>query len=47
MKQFDAARRLLLDPALVTKLDGQLSEILKVNRQDAVDTMIDEVQDPE
>lgn len=47
MTQFNASRRLLLDPALTAKIDGQLQTMLVTGRQDAVDTFVDEVQDVE
>lgn len=47
MSQFNASRRLLLDPAMTTKLDAELKNMLKTGRQDVVDTLVDEVQDPE
>jgi recombination protein RecA len=47
MSQFEASRRLLIDPALAAKFSDSLRDILQENRQDPVDTLLDEVQDPE
>lgn len=46
MTQFNAARKLLLDPQLFKKLDVELNVVLKDVRNNPVD-MSDEVQDPE
>lgn len=47
MNQFEASRRLLMDPSLFAKLSASLHDILQENRQDPVDTLLDEVQDTE
>jgi recombination protein RecA len=47
MTQFNASRKLLLDPVLTAKLDSELKTMLKAGRQDVVDTFVDEVQDAE
>lgn len=47
LTQFNAARRLLLDPVLVDKLGTALENMLKTTRNDPVDSLVDEVQDPE
>lgn len=46
MSQFNASRKLLLDPVLTAKLEEELSKILKANNQDTTGTF-DEIQDAE
>lgn len=46
MNQFNASRKLLLDPVLTSKLEDELSKILKNDRQDTISSF-DEVQDVE
>jgi recombination protein RecA len=45
MSQFNAARRLLMDGALVEKLDGELQSILTPGGHDPLDDLVDEVQE--
>jgi len=48
MSQFNASRKLLLDPALTLKLDQGLKAFLKTDgRHDALDDLTDEVSDPQ
>lgn len=47
MTQFNAARKLLLDQELCSKLELELSKILQTGRHDAVDSMTDEIQESE
>lgn len=46
MSQFNASRKLLLDPALTLKLEEEVAKVLKNDRQDMSGTF-DEVQDTE
>jgi hypothetical protein len=48
MSQFNAARRLLMDATLVTKLNDELKEVLKTAANNPIDTLSDnEIQDAE
>lgn len=47
MSQFNASRRLLLDPVLVTKLEQELHDAMEGSAYHAVDALLDEIQDPE
>lgn len=45
MSQFNASRKLLLDPVLTARLDEELKKMLSAGRQDIIDTFVDEIQD--
>jgi len=45
MTQFNAARRLLMDGALVDKLDGEIQGLLSSGGHDPIDDLVDEIQD--
>ena len=47
MSQFNAARRLLMDSALVDKLDAEIQALLVPGGHDPLDDLVDEVQDPQ
>lgn len=47
MSQFNAAHRLLLDPALADKLEEELRDAMQGNSYHAVDALLDEVQESE
>ena len=47
MSQFNAARRLLMDSALVDKLDAQIQELFEPGGHDPLDDLVDEVQESE
>lgn len=47
MTQFNAARRLLMDSALVEKLDQELQAIITPGGHDPVDDLVNEIQDTE
>ena len=47
MSQFNAARKLLLDPILFKKLDSELKVVLENARTNAASEVVDEVQDAE
>lgn len=46
MSQFNASRKLLIDPALTAKLDKELSVVLEAGQQNA-SSFVDEIQDAE
>ena len=45
MSQFNAARRLLMDRAMVDKLDSEIQAVLTPGGYDPLDDLVDEVQD--
>ena len=45
MSQFNAARRLLMDGAMVDKLDAEIQAVLTPGGYDPLDDLVDEVQD--
>ncbi len=47
MSQFNAARRLLMDSALVDKLDVEIQAVLTPGGHDPLEDLVDEVQDPQ
>jgi recombination protein RecA len=47
MSQFNAARRLLMDGELATKLHTELQKVLSSGNKDPMDQLVNEVQDPE
>jgi len=47
MSQFNAARRLLMDTTLVSKLDQELQKILQAGTSDPMTSLVDEISDPE
>lgn len=47
MSQFNAARRLLIDPPLMEKLETELRHMMNVRPNNSVEDIVDEVQDSE
>jgi recombination protein RecA len=47
VSQFNAAKRLLLDPSLAKKLELELNAVINSGGQDAVDNLLNEIQDAE